>query len=112
MISWRKNTTSLSRADFDLFSIHSHTCTYVLHFTNLNAFTHITCISHLYTSALHNTLHYLYTTSITGFACTENCHGRMVQEYDELALHTQLKCLESLFDVPRMQNKRKLNDIA
>jgi len=50
--------------------------------------------------------------SVKGFACTENCHGRMVAEYDELALHTQLKCLEALFDVPRMQNKRKLNDVA
>ena len=49
---------------------------------------------------------------VLGFACTENCHGRMVAEYDELALHTQLKCLEALFDVPRMQNKRKLNDVA
>lgn len=49
---------------------------------------------------------------LTGFACTENCHGRMVQEFDELALHTQLKCLESLFDVPRLQAKRKLNDVA
>jgi hypothetical protein len=47
-----------------------------------------------------------------GFACTENCHGRMVQEFDELALHTQLKCLEALFDVPRLQAKRKLNDVA
>jgi hypothetical protein len=36
----------------------------------------------------------------------------MVQEFDELALHTQLKCLEALFDVPRLQAKRKLNDVA
>jgi hypothetical protein len=49
---------------------------------------------------------------VIGFACTENCHGRMVQEFDELALHTQLKCLEALFDVPRLQAKRKLNDVA
>ena len=48
----------------------------------------------------------------TGFACTENCHGRMVQEYDDLSLHTQLKCLESLFDVPRYQAKKKINDVA
>jgi hypothetical protein len=36
----------------------------------------------------------------------------MVQEYDEAQLHTQLKSLESLFDVPRMQAKKKISDIA
>jgi DNA polymerase alpha subunit A len=50
--------------------------------------------------------------SVRGFNCTENCHGRMVQEYDEAALHTQLKCLESLFDVSRLQAKKKLSDVA
>ena len=45
-----------------------------------------------------------------GFACTEDCHGRMIQEYDESSLHTQLKYLESLFDVPRLQSKKDIND--
>jgi hypothetical protein len=39
--------------------------------------------------------------SALGSACTENCHGRMVQDYNEEELHTQLKYLESLFDVDR-----------
>jgi hypothetical protein len=60
----------------------------------------------------HPHLSDVITTLCLGFACTENCHGRMVQEFDELALHTQLKCLEALFDVPRLQAKRKLNDVA
>ena len=48
--------------------------------------------------------------SVRGLACTEDCHGRMMQEYDETALHTQLKYLESLFDVSRFQSKRNLTD--
>ena len=39
--------------------------------------------------------------STMGYACTENCHGRMIQDYNEEKLHTQLKYLESLFDVDR-----------
>ena len=39
--------------------------------------------------------------SAMGFACTGDCHGRMLQEYDESRLHTQLKYLESLFDFER-----------
>ena len=37
----------------------------------------------------------------------------MVQEYDESALHTQLKYLESLFDYERARKKRdiKVNEI-
>jgi hypothetical protein len=46
--------------------------------------------------------------SVKGFACTADCHGRMVQEYNELMLHTQLKYLESLFDVPRLRTKKPL----
>lgn len=48
--------------------------------------------------------------SAKGFACSGDCHGRMVQEYDELSLHTQLKYLESLFDVPRMQSKKGIDN--
>lgn len=44
--------------------------------------------------------------SVKGYACTEECHGRMVQEYDEAALHTQLKFLETLFDFPRAVSRR------
>jgi DNA polymerase alpha subunit A len=39
--------------------------------------------------------------SAMGFACTENCHGRMIPDYSDEQLHTQLKYLESLFDVER-----------
>ena len=49
--------------------------------------------------------------SVKGYACGENCHGRIAQEYDEAALHTQLKCLEALFDVKRYQNKKKMSDV-
>ena len=45
--------------------------------------------------------------SVLGYSCTDNCHGRMVQEYDDSRLHTQLKYIESLFDVQRALNKRK-----
>ena len=44
--------------------------------------------------------------SVTGYACTEDCHGRMVQDYTEQELHTQLKYLESLFDLNRACEKR------
>lgn len=43
--------------------------------------------------------------------CTaDNCHGRTKQEFDELALHTQLKYLESLFDVKRYQARKSVDD--
>ena len=42
-----------------------------------------------------------------GFACTGDCHGRMLQEYDESKLHTQLKYLESLFDLERSETRAK-----
>jgi hypothetical protein len=47
---------------------------------------------------------------VAGLTCTENCHGRMTQEYTDSALHTQLKCLEALFDVGRLQAKKKWGD--
>jgi hypothetical protein len=34
----------------------------------------------------------------------------MTQEYTDSALHTQLKCLEALFDVGRLQAKKKWGD--
>ena len=43
---------------------------------------------------------------INGYKCIQNCHGRMVQVYNDSALHTQLKYLESLFDIDR-KNKDK-----
>ena len=43
--------------------------------------------------------------SVNGSACTGDCHGRMVQEYNEESLHTQLKYFESLFDVERFKKK-------
>ncbi len=43
-----------------------------------------------------------------GYQCTaDRCMGRMVQEYSEDAMHTQLKYLESLFDVSRLKKKFK-----
>jgi DNA polymerase alpha subunit A len=47
--------------------------------------------------------------SIRGYACTEDCHGRMVQEYNEEMVYTQLKYLESLFDFERVVKRRELN---
>ena len=44
--------------------------------------------------------------SVLGYACTENCHGRMVQEYTDADLHTQLKYLETLFDYDRTLAKK------
>lgn len=46
--------------------------------------------------------------SVRGFQCTEDCHGRMIPEYNELQLHTQLQYVESLFDVPRMVSRKQL----
>ena len=43
--------------------------------------------------------------SVNGYGCVGNCHGRMKQEYSESELHTQLKYLESLFDVERAKEK-------
>ena len=48
--------------------------------------------------------------SLRGLACTDDCHGRMVQEYTEASLHTQLKYLEALFDVPRVLTKKGLTE--
>jgi len=45
--------------------------------------------------------------SIMGMRCTNNCHGRMVQEYDDVTLYTQLKYLETLFDLDRSEKKMK-----
>jgi DNA polymerase alpha subunit A len=42
----------------------------------------------------------------SGYACTDDCHGRMEQEYDETLLYNQLKYLESLFDLNRSIDKR------
>eukprot|EP01038_Epipyxis_sp_PR26KG_P011762 gene11762-15739_t len=42
--------------------------------------------------------------------CSADCHGRMTQEYDESMLHTQLKYIESLFDVHRYQTKYKISN--
>ena len=44
--------------------------------------------------------------SVLGYACTENCHGRMIQEYTDADLHTQLKYLETLFDYDRTVAKK------
>ena len=43
--------------------------------------------------------------SVNGYGCVGDCHGRMKQEYDDSALHTQLKYLESLFDVDKAVKK-------
>ncbi len=43
--------------------------------------------------------------SVSGLNCTEDCHGRMIQEYDESVLHNQLKYFESLFDQSRFLDK-------
>jgi hypothetical protein len=48
--------------------------------------------------------------SVKGLACTEDCHGRMVQEYSESSLYTQLKYFESLFDIGKYQSKHALTD--
>lgn len=40
--------------------------------------------------------------SLSGYSCPEEkCHGRMSADYSEEQLHTQLKYLESLFDIDR-----------
>ena len=43
--------------------------------------------------------------SAAGLRCLGDCHGRMIQEYDAEALHTQLKYFESLFDVSRLESR-------
>ena len=48
--------------------------------------------------------------SVRGNACTEDCHGRMVAEYSDEMLYTQLKYLETLFDVKRSCKKRDLKE--
>lgn len=45
--------------------------------------------------------------SVNGYMCVENCHGRMIAEYDESTLHCQLQYLETLFDVQRAFEKMK-----
>jgi DNA polymerase alpha subunit A len=46
--------------------------------------------------------------TVRGYACTEDCHGRMVPEYSDEALYTQLKYLETLFNIKRSCAKRDL----
>ena len=48
--------------------------------------------------------------SVRGLACTGDCHGRMMEEYSAKDLYTQMKYLETLFDIPRMKSKRDLDD--
>lgn len=43
---------------------------------------------------------------LCGLACTEDCHGRLVQEFNEESLHTELKYIEALFDFPRSVKRR------
>jgi DNA polymerase alpha subunit A len=45
--------------------------------------------------------------AMNGYGCVGDCHGRMKQEYDESTLHTQLKYLESLFDVEKALKKKE-----
>ena len=45
--------------------------------------------------------------SANGYACTADCHGRMLQLYTDEQLHTQLIYLESLFDYDKA-NQRKI----
>jgi DNA polymerase alpha subunit A len=44
---------------------------------------------------------------LAGLACVEDCHGRMVQEYDEAMLHNQLKKIESLVNYQKQNIKRQ-----
>lgn len=46
--------------------------------------------------------------SIRGNQCTDDCHGSMIPEYNELMLHNQLSYLESLFDIHRMMMKKQI----
>ncbi len=46
--------------------------------------------------------------SVMGYKCSDRCHGRMKQEYDDAQLHTQLKYLECLFDL----NNKKSDKIV
>ncbi len=46
--------------------------------------------------------------SVRGYACTQDCHGRMVPEYTHEALYTQIKYLENLFDFGKACKKRDI----
>jgi DNA polymerase alpha subunit A len=48
--------------------------------------------------------------TVRGYACTEDCHGRMVPEYSDESLYTQLKYLETLFNIKRSCAKRDLSE--
>lgn len=50
--------------------------------------------------------------SVTGYRCVDDCHGHMLQEYDDSTLHTQLKYLASLFDYDGYQKKLKRGTIT
>jgi len=45
--------------------------------------------------------------SVMGYKCSDRCHGRMKQEYDDAQLHTQLKYLEYLFDLNKFETNKK-----
>jgi DNA polymerase alpha subunit A len=48
--------------------------------------------------------------SVMGYACKNDCHGRMVAEFNEDMLYTQLKYLETLFDFDRACKKRGIKE--
>lgn len=49
--------------------------------------------------------------SIMGHRCTaDGCHGRVYQEYDDSALHTQLKYLETLFNLEKFERDLKRSE--
>lgn len=41
---------------------------------------------------------------VGGGACVGDCHGRMNQEYKDAQLHNQLKYLESLFRLKKVED--------
>ena len=43
---------------------------------------------------------------VANMTCVGDCHGRLVQEYTESQLHTQIKYLEALFDLERALRNR------
>ena len=46
-----------------------------------------------------------------GLSCLgKHCHGRMIQEYDEVSLYNQLKYFETLFDLQRSLTKKGLSE--
>eukprot|EP01042_Synura_sphagnicola_P001860 gene1860-2187_t len=48
-------------------------------------------------------------TNHLGVTCVDaSCRGTMIQEYDKAALYTQLKYIETLFDIPRLLAKKSL----